>query len=313
VEIYLDNELLASLQSPPEFRQKIAVPSGTDPGQHVITVSAQAMGRYSPVVATAGLTVTRMTPAIDLKTPRVILVPWSTHLSGSVSSGSGPLGGATVKMGLRRTQTEVASSSDGTFKAGMKMGWGFDLFGSDQLQVEVIPREPWNEPVTITRNVFVVNVVNCGGLLVILVFLAIYVPYRLKGRLDRRPSKAALPQPQPIEPAPAYSAEAASSSPTEEATGEPTGRPRERILRWYSLVLKMVQRITRVAFRPDQTLREFTRETEAALGPLGKRLMEFTRLAERLLYSKHEPSEEDVEATRLLSENIKKGLGGEAK
>jgi hypothetical protein len=313
VEIYLDNELLASLQAQPEFRQKIAVPSGTDPGQHVITVSAQAMGRYSPVVATAGLTVTRMTPAIDLKTPRVILVPWSTHFSGTVSSRSGPLGGAAVKMGLRGTEAEVASSGNGTFDAGMKMGWGFDLFGSDQLKVEVMPREPWNEPVTITRNVFVVNVVNCGALLVILVFLAIYVPYRLKGRLDRRPSKAALPQPQPIEPAPAYSAEAASPSPTEEATGEPTGRPRERILRWYSLVLKLVQRITRVAFRPDQTLREFTRETEAALGPLGKRLMEFTRLAERLLYSKHEPSEEDVEATRLLSENIKKGLGGEAK
>jgi hypothetical protein len=216
-------------------------------------------------------------------------------------------------MSLRQSQTEVASSSDGTFDAGMKMGWGFDLFGSDRLQVEVIPQEPWNEPVIVTRSVYVVNVVNCGGLLVIIVFLAIYVPTRLKGRFGRHPSKAAVPGPQPIEPAPVYSAKATSPSPTEEAVGELTGRPRERILRWYLLVLRLVQRITRVAFRPDQTLREFTRETEAALGPVARRLMEFTRMAERLLYSKHEPSEEDVEETRLLSQNIEKGLGGETK
>ncbi|MBN2098511.1 MAG: DUF4129 domain-containing protein [Dehalococcoidia bacterium] len=312
VEIYLDNELLASFQAPPEFSRRVAIPSDVDLGEHVITVSAQATGRYSAVVATAGLTVTRMTPVVDLKAPRVVLVPWSTHFSGTVRSDSGPLGGAAVKMDLRRTETEVASSSDGTFEAGMKMGWGFDLFGTDQLQVEVIPQEPWNEPVVVTRNVFVVNVVNCGGLLVILSFLAIYVPYRLKRRLDRRPSKAALPTPQPVEPAPAYGAQAAPIDLNEEASTESAGQPRERILRWYSLVLKLVQRITRVALRPDQTLREFTRETEAALGPIAKRLMEFTRLAERLLYSRHEPSEQDVEKTRRLSRGIEKGLGGEA-
>ena len=312
VEIYLDNELVASLQAQPEFRQKIAIPSGIDPGQHVITVSAQAMGRYSAVVATAGLTIIRMTPAIDLKIPRIILVPWSTHFSGTVNSDSRPLGGASVKMSLRHSQTEVASSGDGTFEAGMKMGWGLDLFGTDQLQVEVIPREPWNEPAIVTRNVFVVNVVNCGGLLVILVFLAIYVPSRLRKRLGRHPSKAAVPRPQPIEPAPVYSRKATSPGPTE-ALGEPTGKPRERILRWYLLVLRLVQRITRVALRPDQTLREFTRETESALGPIAKRLMEFTRLAERLLYSRHEPTEEDAENTKALSQNIEKGLGGETK
>jgi hypothetical protein len=216
-------------------------------------------------------------------------------------------------MSLRHTQTEVASSSNGTFDAGMKMGWGFDLFGSDKLQVEVIPQEPWNEPVIVTRNVFVVNVVNCGGLLVILIFLAIYVPARLRGRLDRHPSKAAFPKPRPTEPALAHSPAAASPAVTEEASVEPTVKPRERILRWYRLLLRLVQRITGVAFRPDQTLREFARETEAGLGPVGNRLMEFTRLAERLLYSKHEPSEQDAEETKLLSESIEKGLSGEAK
>jgi hypothetical protein len=167
--------------------------------------------------------------------------------------------------------------------------------------------------VIVTRNVFVVNVVNCGGLLVILIFLAIYVPARLRGRLDRHPSKAAFPKPRPTEPAPAHSPAAASPAVTEEASVEPTGKPRERILRWYRLLLRLVQRITGVAFRPDQTLREFARETEAGLGPVGKRLMEFTRLAERLLYSKHEPSEQDAEETKLLSESIEKGLSGEAK
>jgi hypothetical protein len=312
VEIYLDNELMAGLPAQPEFRQKIAIPSGVALGQHIITVSAQATGRYAAVVATAGLTVTRMTPTVALRTPRVILVPWSTRFSGTVNTNSGPLSSASVKMSLRHSQTELASSSDGAFEADMKMGWGFDLFGTDQLQVEVIPREPWNEPAIVTRNVFVVNVVNCGGLLVILAFLAIYVPTRLKRRFGRHPSKAVVPRPQPVEPAPVYSAKATSADPVE-AVGEPTGKPRERILRWYLLVLKAVQRITRVAFRPDQTLREFTRETGAVLGPVAQRLMEFTRMAERLLYSRHEPTEEDAENTKALSQNIEKGLGSETK
>jgi hypothetical protein len=134
----------------------------------------------------------------------------------------------------------------------------------------------------------------------------------LRRRLDRRPSKASLPRTQPIEPAPVYGVQAAPLDLSEEAPAESDAEPRERILRWYSLVLRLVQRVTRVALRPDQTLREFTRETEAALGPLAKRLMEFTRLAERLLYSRHEPSEKDVEKTRQLSRSIRKGLGGEA-
>ena len=312
VEIYLDNELVAVFQAQPEFIRKITIAPNTETGRHVITVSAQASGRYAAVVATAGLNVTRMTPVIDLKTPRIILAPWNTHLSGTVNSDQGPLDGASIKMSLRGSQTELASSNDGAFDAGMKMGWGLDLFGSEQLRVEVIPREPWNEPLIVTRNVFVVNVVNCGGLLVILVFLAIYVPSRLKRRLGGV-FKAPARGPQPSQPAPVYNTEATSPGTSEEVMGEPVGKPRDRILRWYLLVLKLVQRITRLTPRPNQTLREFTRETESALGPLADRFMEFTRMVERLLYSRHEPSEEDAERTRSLSENIEKGLGGETK
>ncbi len=311
VEIYLDNELVASLQAQPEFIRKITIAPNTETGRHVITVSAQASGRYAAVVATAGLSVTRMTPVIDLKTPRIILAPWSTHFSGTVNSDQGPLDGALVKMSLRGSQTELASSNDGTFDAGMKMGWGLDLFGSEQLRVEVIPREPWNEPVIVTRNVFVVNVVNCAGLLVVLVVLAVYVPGRLKRRLGRH-SKASY-EPHPLDPVPVYSTEAAPTGMSEEAMGEPVGKPRERILRWYLLALKVVQRIARVSARPDQTLREFARETASAIGPLADRFAEFTRIVERLLYSRHEPSEEDAERIKSLSKNIEKGVGGETK
>ena len=285
VEIYLDNDLVASLLARPNASRAITIPADIELGRHVITVSAQAMGRYAPVVATADLMVTRVIPAVDVETPRIAWVPWSAHISGTVSTSQGPVDGAYVSAGLRGAESRSASAGDGTFDTVVKTGWGLDLFGTGQVEVDVAPQQPWYGPVTVTRSVYVVNVVNCGALLVILVVLGVYVPRRLKGMLGIWPSGVRLPRRRTVEPEPAYSAEAASPAPVVQAPAEPGGTLRDRILGWYLLLLSVVQRITRVSPRPNQTLREFMRETGPALGPLSRRFAEATITVEELLYS----------------------------
>ncbi len=312
VEIYLDNDLVASFMARPNVDRGIAIPADIWLGRHAITVSAQAMGRYAPVVATGEVRITRVPPVVELQAPPVAWVPWSVHVSGTARADLGPVDGVYVTTGLRGSETRTATAGDGAFETSVKMGWGLDLFGMSQVEVEVTPGQPWYGPVTVTRNIFVINVVNCSVLLAILAVLGVYVPRRLKGRVGIWPSvvkvrrRAAEPESAPV-------AAGTPSASVEPAPVEPSGSLRERILGWYLLLLAVVQRITRVSPRPNQTLREFMRETGPALGPLSRRFAEATITVEQLLYSRHEPSDQDVERTRTLSHNLEEGLGGEAK
>lgn len=309
VEIYLDNDLVATLQARPHVHYGVRIPLDLELGEHTITISARGVGRYAPVVATAGLTVTMMTPIVNLSTPGVVVMPWGAHLAGDVFCEGVPVSGASVKAGLRNARDEAVSSDVGTFETDLKAGWGLDLFGSGQFRVDVRPQEPWMEPVVVTRSVFLINAVNCFGLLAVLIVLGVYVPRRLKGRLSIWPSGLEVPRPRPVEPAAVFSAKAAIPDEVEEAPAAPAGKVRDRILYWYLLILKTVARITRLSPKPNQTLREFCRETGPALGPLSRRFVEITNTVERVLYSSHEASEEDEERTRSLSQNLGKGPG----
>lgn len=314
VEIYLDNDLAASLPARPNVDCVITMPADIGLGRHMVTVSAQSMGRYAPVVATAELVVTTVAYAIELDTPAMLWAPWGAQVSGVVGTQWGPVDGAYVSAGLRGHESRTASAGDGAFETLVETGWGLDLFGTGQVQVRVDPQQPWYGPVTVTKSVYVVNVFNCSLLLLVVVLLAVYVPRRLKGRLGVIvwPSGQRLPWRPAGEPEAACGQEAAAPSEAAPAPAEPAGTLRERILGWYLLLLTVVQRITRVTPRPNQTLREFMQETGPALGPLSRRFAEATITVEALLYSRREPTEEDVDRTRALSRNLEKGEGGEA-
>jgi hypothetical protein len=314
VQIYLDDALVIELQAQPGFARKIKIDPGIDLGKHVIAVSAQAVGRYAPVEASAGLTIVRATPVLDLSMPRAVMIPGGIDFAGRLYSEVGPLSGASVTIGLGKSQEELESSEDGTFDARLKVGMGFDLIGSEQVEIRVLPKEPWNAPLITTRSLVVVNVLNLSGLITILVLLGIYVPAKLRKRFGLYTSRRIRPAPKVIrpEPMPAYSDGANVPAPTEDF-GEPTGEPRERILYWYRLVVRLIQRITRVFARPQQTLREFVREAVPVLGPIARYLGEFTRIVERLFYSRYEPTEGDLEKIKGLPHNIEEELKGEAK
>lgn len=310
VQTYLDNSLVKELFCEGEFTERLGIDPEVDLGEHAITVSAQAMGRYSPVVATAALNVVRATPVLDLRMPRLGMIPGAIGFKGRLYSEVGPLSGAKIKVTLGRSQVELSTSPDGSFEAKINVGMGFQLFGSQPVEVAVVPQEPWNANLITTRRLIVVNVVNSSLVVVILLFLGIYLPGRLRKRFGLKASKKPTPVSEPVkpEPTPAYSMTVAA--PTEDIV-EPAGGTRERILYWYRLVVRLIQRVIRVVPKPHETLREFAREARQALGPMGEYLMQLTKIIERLLYSRYEPAKEDLEKSQELSHGIEGRLKGE--
>jgi len=312
VEIYLDDALITEVRTGEEFSQKIKLDPEIDVGEHIITVSAAADERYAPVVASVILNVTKALPILDINLPGIAMIPGSIGLGGKLYSEVGPLSEALVKMGLGKSQVEVVSSENGTFDAEIKMGMGFSLIGSQNLAIQVIPQEPWHATLTTTRNIVIINTVNCGGILILLVFLGIYLPGRLRRRIGAyslRRARPAVAAAQP-EPTPVYSESVLTPALPEESI-ETSKEPRNRIFSWYRLVVRLIQGITKVLLKPQQTLREFSGETSQSLGPLAKYFTELTKTVERLLYSPYRPTKRDAERSKELSHNIEEGLKDE--
>ena len=84
--------------------------------------------------------------------------------------------------------------------------------------------------------------------------------------------------------------------------------PRARIFSWYVLLIQLVQRVTRIVLEPHQTLREFVNGTRKTLGPVTEYLLEFTSLVERLLYSREQASDKDVNTSEQLTRQVQDGL-----
>ena len=258
------------------------------------------------------LDVTKAPLILVIDIPAVAMIPGGIGLGGKLYSEVGPVNGAQIRMGLGKSQVELVSSEDGTFDTEIKMGMGFSLIGSQDLGIQVIPQEPWHATLTTTRNMVIINMVNWGGILVLLTFLAIFLPGRLRGRLRMyswRRARPAVAIAQP-ESAPVYSESVLVSALTEES-GETDGEPRNRIFYWYRLALRLVQRMNRALLRPQQTLREFARESNRVPGPAAKYFIELTRMVEKLLYSQYKPTRGDVEKSKQLSHTIEEELKGE--
>jgi hypothetical protein len=237
--------------------------------------------------------------------PAIAVIPGSFNLPGNLQSPVGPLAGATIRIGINGTTTEATSANDGSFDARIGMGMGFNLFGSQDMEIAVIPAEPWHSPLLAERKLLVLNVINCGGILLVMVLAGI----TLRGRIGAfkiswpRKNVAILPAATAASATPEYSREF-----TANIRG---GTPRQEILRRYRGILQMVQKATRKIIPPQKTLREFVHDVTGNLGPVNKYLLELTSLVERLLYSSYQPGQADSLKNIELKDNIEKGLNDE--
>jgi hypothetical protein len=305
-ELYLDDTYFGSFNLSPNFTLRLSLSPGVTPGQHIIVISVPANGRYAGVNASCTLTVTRAAVILDLNTPGFTLIPGSFGLVGNLHSSVGPVQNANVTFEVGSDRLETLTALDGSFKAEFRMAPDFSLLGSQTITIRVQPQEPWNAPITTTRSVFMINVINCGILIVILIYLSFYLPRRVKNWLGSNTRhtdsivEAVIPIQEPFSEGNSL-IDKSTDIPDENNKSVP-----DSLFIWYRFVLKGVQSITRVLLQPQQTLREYARENFLRLGSAGRYFYEFTLLIERALYSHHRPTVEDLEKGRQLSHQIHK-------
>lgn len=309
VKVYLDDVLISEAIEQSTFSKKVRIAPETEVGEHNVTVSAAPVGRYASVAAGATLDVTKAITTLDMSLPRIALIPGTIGLAGKLHSELGLLNGASIKMGLGKSQVELASSENGVFDTKIGVGMGLGLFGSQTIAIQVIPKEAWNAPLVTSISLMMVNWVNCAGVLIVMVLISIYLPSILRRRLGlywkrRKSPSVEISHPEDI---PVYSQAAFVPSRAELETQE----PRDRIFNWYRLLVRLIQAVTKALLRPQQTLREFAGESTKMLGPVSKYFMELTRMVERLLYSRYKPTDEDAEKSKQLTTDVEEGLKGE--
>jgi hypothetical protein len=309
VEIYLDDRLVAETGAPAEFVQAIQIDPDTGVGKHTLTVSSAAVGNYAPVVGSVALEVVKAATVLDMHLPRVTLIPGGLNLKGKIYSELGPLSDAQVKLAVGKSQVELTTQEAGDFETRIPLGMSLGLVGSQDMAIQVLPSEPWHEPLVITKPLLVVNVVNCAGVLVILIVLGVYLPSRLRKRLGvYAPRKAPPPTPPELpQPVPVASRDITDGVPE---VGQESGDPRRQVFYWYQVVTGLLARMAKAILKPQQTLREFAQEISRVLGPAANYFMVLTRILERIIYSDHQPTAEDVEQSKQLSLNIREKFKG---
>jgi len=311
LEIYLDNVLLDRFTASGSFTRAVAVPRDAKVGKHTVTVAAPADGRYAPILADAVLDVQKAQVKLNMSMPRLIFVPGGLNLNGSAASDLGPLQDALVKVAAGSNTLEFRTGVDGTFRERMKLRFEFGLVGTAGMDVNIYPREPWNQPFTVSTKVFVINSVMAGVFILLVAAVGVFLPLRLKIRSGYPARRRKIAQPAitgNIRPLPEYSDLVTVPASTDAGQSAIKVEPRVRIFSWYALILRLAQKFARVVLKPHQTHREFVNEIRKVLGPLADYLMDFTRMVERLLYSRSRATETDVARSEQLSRRLQDGL-----
>ena len=136
IDISLDNTPVSETDVSRTFTQKISLPAGTSIGNHLITVSAVADGRYGPVVANINLTVAKAIPVVlTVNTPFVVFIPGSFVVRGTLTSAIGPVPQADITIMFEGRNVTTVSANDGSFSAVIGSKMGFGLFGSQSMQI----------------------------------------------------------------------------------------------------------------------------------------------------------------------------------
>jgi methionine synthase II (cobalamin-independent) len=211
------------------------------------------------------------------------LIPGNFVINGKLDSETGPVAGAQITISFEGNKITATSGINGTFTANFRKNWGVGLFGTQLLDFKVIPQEPWLTTTTASYKIIIVYLVNCCIFFFILGLLSIVLPRSLKFKTrENRQSQLSpetlltadkLPQASQIEVNKRIMAD------NERAIKEYD----DGIFYWYRIVLQLVQKISGVLIKPNQTLREYVTATGKATGPAARYLVEFTRMIEKAL------------------------------
>jgi hypothetical protein len=172
-----------------------------------------------------------------------------------------------------------------------------------------MPVEPWQTTLTVSHKIMTVYILNCGVFLLILVLLGIILPRRLIFR-NLFANRKKIPQPVSIakKALPQPSTTPTTDNPTVENENSSQSAPDTRLFYWYRIVIQLIQRASGVLLKPNQTLREYINDTGDSIGAAGKPILEFTRMIEKVLYSTHHATADDIKNGEQLARKVQESI-----
>ena len=73
-------------------------------------------------------------------------------------------------------------------------------------------------------------------------------------------------------------------------------------------MIQLIQRASGVLLKPNQTLREYINDTGDSIGAAGKPILEFTRMIEKVLYSTHHATADDIKNGEQLARKVQESI-----
>lgn len=296
VKILLDDTRLVEETVPGQFSLEVTPPKQTPAGKHNLTVSVASQGRYAGATKTQSINISRLPIQIDTQTPQIAILPKTIQISGSVYHELGPVPNARVLLNFKNSSSETKTSPDGSFTAGVEAPLDLSLIGPQEITIAVEPVEPWYTSLRVKTQLYTLNPLSTGSMLVVLIALVLLIYTKSKTRLRE---KIIVPQAQLIE----LPAITTVLEPKPRYTGI-----KGRIFSAYQVGLEAVEKITGLSMAPNITLREFL-ETVTRLSPTAIKLFtELTTITEITLYSARSLQEEIATRAEQLTATIKKEL-----
>ena len=289
------------------FNIEVILSPLTEVGIHRLTVTVDPEGLYAGVSQTTNIFVTKVTSELNFNAPSFVFLPSELYISGRVNSASGPLSNALVSLEFANVSNTVFTMDDGSFNSTLNIPLSTIFAGTQNIKVSVLPAEPWQGSVQKNVGVFVLNSVSTAISLAAS-FSICGVLYLKFARSKTKKEKQMIPN--NLE---------GTHSPVDNIAEIPIKTElkfegvKGKILEAYIKALRNVESLTGITISQNMTMHEFLHLTERSLGSAVSPFTDLTLLAERTLYSKHIPEEQDLIKAKGYADEIGRILNSENK
>ncbi len=290
------------------FTTKFTINTQITLGKHILTVTVDPQGSYASATRQKTITMQKMATYLQVNAPTFILLPAQIEITGTASAESTPLKEATIKVEYANITAAIKTQDDGSFNLTIDVPLNTALASNQELIVKVQPNQPWQATAQTTKNIFTLNTISTSIALAssFSIFAVAYIRFTKNKKTKKVPlkTKTITALSAPIEN------NLASIQPITNETN--FNGTRGKILKTYTEALAAVQTFTNNPLTKTMTLREYAQLTQLKIGNTATEFRELTALAEKSLYSPHEPQPQEIEKAENLSKTVRRNLTASA-
>jgi enamine deaminase RidA (YjgF/YER057c/UK114 family) len=298
-EVLLDNVQLAEEIVQEQFNIQVTLPQQVSMGKHILTVAIAPQERYSSASKRLTINISTLPIYVDIKVSPLVAIPGSFQIAGKVRHNLDPIQNATVSLNFRDSSIKVKTATDGSFTTAMDAPFNLFLAGPQELIMKIEPTEPWYTSLQVRKQIFIINPVNMGLILITLLSLWLLIFAKIKARSVKPREEQLAYQTKP------------RGLPTIDSFPKSKYKfagIKGRIFSAYLDGLKAVEGVTHILMSPHTTLKEFLDAAIPLVPVINRPFTELTKVAEIALYSGHVPDENAAIRAEQLTANIKQEL-----